>query len=65
MDETTARKILGNAIGMNGGLTGTLDASHENSGFVMWLPGDAEALMDGKFTPEQCEAVAWWVRNKS
>lgn len=65
MDETSARKILENVIGVNGGLTGTLDAAHDQSGFVFWLPGDAEALVDGKFTPEQFDAVAWWVRNMS
>lgn len=63
MDETSARQVLSQAIGENGGLTGTLDAAFENSGFVMWLPGDTEALMDGKFTPAQMTAVAWWISN--
>lgn len=65
MDEAKAREILANVIGEGGGLTGTLDASHDQSGFVFWLPGDTEALLDGKFTPAQLDTIAWWVRQHS
>lgn len=29
-----------------------------------WLPGCDSALLDGTFSADELEAIAWWMRNK-
>jgi hypothetical protein len=54
MDEKRARKILGEVLDDNGGLT------RESGGRISWCPADRLVRLDGEFTPEMLEAVAWW-----
>ncbi len=57
MTEKRADEIL--AVGSDAGLK-------ENRGMrVAWRPGDRHVLLDGRFTFEYIEAIAWWVRNKA
>ena len=58
MDEATAIKILDlefdeNNVGRI--LRGTTD-------YLRWMPGDETVEIDGHFTADQLEAVAWWMR---
>lgn len=57
MDEKTAKEIIGNeTISIDGGL-------YNLGGYLGWTPGDDEAVLDGHFTADQLEAIAWWMRN--
>jgi len=61
MDEKKAREILGDAI-QNDGTLGTLAGE-----YLDWPSargGKETAVLDGEFTPEQLEAICWWIRNK-
>lgn len=55
--EARAREILGAMIGPEGTLVGH-SPSH-----VFWYPDADEISLDGGFTVEQLEAIAWWMRN--
>ena len=60
MDEVMAREILGDWIKPDGGL-------YALGVYIAWPSaiGAAErACLDGHFTHEELEAVAWWMRNK-
>ena len=55
MNETKAREILGCWIRDDGSL----------SSLAPYINADSEGVsLDGGFTPEQLEAMAWWMRNK-
>jgi len=62
MDEEKARETLcgdgDNIIQDNGGL-------HSLGWYLNWEAGDSEACLDGQFTADELEAIAWWMRNKS
>lgn len=63
MDEKRAREVLGRAIqGDDIDLLG--NSLYSESCFAQWHVGDERANLDGKFTLEQLEAIAWWMRNK-
>ena len=32
--------------------------------YLGWCLGDKEAVLDGRFTPEELEAIAFWMRLK-
>ena len=62
MDETRARTILGDALDHEPNLT-SIDGEYlrwENRGG--YTPA---ACLDGEFTPDQLEAIAWWMRYDS
>ena len=55
MDEQHAREILGDAIDGKGLYTQNL----------CWEFGDATVEIDGEYTADELEAIAWWMRNMS
>lgn len=57
MDEETAKKLLGSAVKSGGGL-------HSVGWYLAWTPGDEDARLDGTFSADALEAIAWWMRNK-
>lgn len=57
MNEEIARKILDDSIEENNGLF--------NLGqYLSWSPNYEEAILDGEFTADELEAIAWWMHNK-
>ena len=56
MDEKKAREILKDIIRTDGGLA-------DLSWYLDWQVGDEEATLDGPFSAEDLEAIAWWMRN--
>ena len=56
MNEERAREILKRHIRPNGGL-----GSCER--YLSWEPGDMTITLDDFFTPEELEAIVWWMRN--
>lgn len=58
MNEEQARKILGDAIEGDNGL-------YSCGWYLAWSPHENTACLDGDFTAEDLEAIAWWMRNKS
>ena len=56
MDEAKAREILGDAINPDGGL-------YNLGWYLGWPPGNADATLDGSFTADDLDAIAWWMRN--
>ena len=59
MTEIRARKLLGNSIHPDGSLKATDD------NWIEWplRPDGVDISIDGSFTAEQLEALAWWLRN--
>lgn len=58
MTEERAREILGNKINKD-------DRLYLCEGvFVSWFVGDLLAEVDGEYTADELEAIAWWMRNK-
>lgn len=59
MNEVTARKLLGALVQPDGSLMETQD------NWIVWpVRPDGESIhIDGGFTAEQLEALAWWMRN--
>lgn len=60
MDEQRARDILGDAVYETGHL-------YNGSAFnINWSPTDQPEYvsLEGSYTAEQLEAIAWWMRNK-
>lgn len=57
MDEAKAREILKAAICPDGAL-------HGARWYLDWATDCAEAALDGGFTADELEAIAWWMRNK-
>lgn len=58
MNEEQARKILGDAIRLDG------VSLYSLGWFLRWDPEYDRAVLDGDFTAEQLEAIAWWMRFK-
>lgn len=66
MNEKEARVVLGDGIvSDDGSLYKTSD------GYISWSPTDGDGTadtegitLDGRFTPSQLEALAWWMRDK-
>jgi hypothetical protein len=59
MDEVRAREILGEHIQLDGTLTGIYD----------WMDWPYQhniesAYLDGDYSADELEAIAWWMRNK-
>jgi hypothetical protein len=65
MDEARAREILGSTIELDDSLM-----DNDGIGYVAWPLYEncqmkkTEACLDGDFTADQLEAIAWWMRNK-
>ena len=57
MSEEKARQILGRAIDKYEGLSSP--SSH-----LEWEIGKSFVSIDGYFTADELEAIAWWMRNK-
>lgn len=57
MNEDRARLILGRAIQNSGRLD-------DGGWYLAWNIEDKEAHLDGYFTPEDLEAIAFWMRLK-
>lgn len=56
MDEIKAREILSADI--------TNDGSLMNVGwYLSWKVGNKDACLDGDFTADDLEAIAWWMRH--
>lgn len=63
MYEKRAREILGTGVKEDNSLS-----SISSDRYVDWPlgGGDVEVIrLDGDFSLDQIEAIAWWVRNKS
>jgi hypothetical protein len=59
MTEERANDILGFAVGSDASLA-------ENRRIrVAWRPGDRLVHLEGDFSLEYLDALAWWLRNKS
>jgi hypothetical protein len=60
MNEEKARRILGESVSDDNSLVGHGD-------YIDWRVGQQENIivLDGHFTPETLEAIAWWMRNIS
>lgn len=57
MDEARAREILGWIIRPDNSLYAT--------SWISWTQGkEPWGVFTGSFTPDQLEAIAWWMRNK-
>jgi hypothetical protein len=54
MNEQKARAILGDVITDENSLIGD---------YIDWSPGDM-ADINGIFSPDELEAIAWWMRKK-
>lgn len=55
MDEKTARNLLGDAIHPEG--------LYNLGWYLGWERGADYATLDGQFTAEDLEAIAWWMKN--
>lgn len=55
MNEVQARSILNSSI--------EDDKLFQGNPFYMYSPADSKVVMDGEFTTEQLEAIAWWMTN--
>lgn len=56
MNEQKAREILGNCI--------SGDVLFNISKYISWSASRSNATLDGEFSVEELEAIAWWMRNK-
>ena len=61
MDEARAREILGNVIKPNG----TLYLGNDNPSYISWGNIGDRVYLDGGYSAETLEAIAWWMRNKT
>ena len=57
MTEDEARTILEREI--------TDDGLFSIGWYLSWTKGNNEATLDGRFTAESLEAIAWWMKNKN
>jgi len=55
MDSAQATQILQSSIASDGGL-------YNVGWYLAWSQGDATATLDGTFTADDLEAIAWWMR---
>jgi hypothetical protein len=62
MNEKEAAEILNG----NDGNTVCLDdgSLYSIGWYLNWDPGNKDADLDGQFSADQLEAIAWWMRNK-
>lgn len=58
MNEERVWNILGDCIDVNN------NSLHSLGWYVSWTPGRDQATLDGEFTADDLEAIAWWMRNK-
>lgn len=58
MNEQRAREILKSAIKPSGALL-------DRVAYMSWEPGDSDVVLDGQFTAEELEAIAFWMRRGS
>lgn len=59
MTEEKVRTILKPTVfSKDGGL-------HDLGWYLRWYKGDGEATLDGPFTADELEAIAWWMRNRA
>ena len=56
MNSKKAREILGDTIKTDYGL-------HDLYSYTDWRVGDNSVTLDGLFTANELEAIAWWMRN--
>jgi len=56
MDRKQANKILGDKIKDPDGSLYSLKE------YLRWKVGDKKASLDGNFTADDLEAIAWWMR---
>ena len=61
MDEENAREILGNVIKPNG----MLFMGNDNPCYISWGDIGDIVYLEGGYSAETLEAIAWWMRNKS
>ena len=54
--EAEVREILKGFLDARGNLTNCRDQ------FVWWLRGRGHAVLDGSFSVEELEAMAWWMK---
>ena len=59
MTEDKARRILGRKVHPE---DSTL---YDLSDYVCWPAAARRIILDGEFTAEELEAMAWWIRNKT
>jgi len=59
--EARAHEILGKAIQPNENLDTPKDAYGDR---VWWHAENIEVILHGRFTADELEAIAWWMRNK-
>jgi hypothetical protein len=59
MTEERAREALEGIIG-----EGNFLVCQTRNRYAAWSPGDRHTALDGGFTADQLEAIAWWMRNK-
>jgi hypothetical protein len=57
MDEHKARELLGKGIQEDGSL-------YNLSKYMCWNKGEEVAVLDGEFTADELEAIAYWMRDK-
>ncbi len=56
MNREKAIKILGDTITEDGGL---YNIGH----YISWNKGDDDVCLDCRFSADELEAIAWWMRN--
>ncbi len=52
-----AREILARFLQEDNSLRG-----NGNVPYITWIPGDAKVELDGGFTPDELQAIGWWVQ---
>jgi len=62
MDETRAREILGDIIAPDG--VGLRPGGGYSAGWIFWDATDKLCTLDGAYTADQLEAMAYWMRSK-
>lgn len=63
MNEEKAREILASVELELGALnSGSLNHRGTRDEYISWS-GDEKVMLDGKFTADDLEAIAWWMRN--
>ena len=58
MNEEKAKEILESALLKNSDMLFSL------GWYLSWAPENVTATLDGEFSAEDLEAIAWWMRNK-
>ena len=60
MNEEQARQILGAGIEADD----ELYAPYPDRNFMHWMRDWGQVLLEGVFTANKLEAIAWWMKNK-